>query len=241
MEEKNITEQSNMSKSYPESAEAQETLAGTTLPDSPRDTPRGLDLDDATRTITDSSKQLKDSYQEPSKDSKTKHQLDNLNSRVGISDEEPVELPSSVPAVQNVAEEYGAFRDIEAIKKKHIPLLDQAIAKHPSLWAWHEKFKHPQMKQFGYTMLGNMSEFLASTRWRDLTEDKKAELQSLVDVLETLGFDLEFLGNVRAMINQSNEETVNHIKALEEQVAALEIGLENIKIELRKFSGFIGF
>ncbi|KAI4308593.1 hypothetical protein L6164_031649 [Bauhinia variegata] len=241
MEEKNITEQSTMSKSYPESAEAHETLAGTTLPDSPRDTPRGLDLDDATGKITDSSKQLKDSYQEPSKDSKIKHQLDNLNSRVGISDEEPSELPSSVPAVQNVAEEYGAFRDIEAIKKKHIPLLDQAIAKHPSLWAWHEKFKHPQMKQFGYTMLGNMLEFLASTRWRDLTEDKKAELQSLVDVLETLGFDLQFLGNVRAMINQSNEETVNHIEALEEQVAALEIGLENIKIELRKFSGFIGF
>lgn len=160
-----------------------------------------------------------------------------------------VSLPP-IPAPPPQVEEHGTFRDIGAIKKKHIPLLEQAIAVHPSLWAWHERFKISEMRQFGYIMLGKMLELLASSRWSDLTENKKAEFESIIDVLETLGFDAVWLWNIRAMIKQRklDEEAITSMRTLEELVAAQEIELrENrlkldaIRERLGNVNDFIGF
>ena len=53
-----------------------------------------------------------------------------------------VSLPPPIHAmpsqVDQSMEEYANFRDIVAIKKKHIPLLEEAITKFPSLLAWHD-------------------------------------------------------------------------------------------------------
>ncbi|KAI4308635.1 hypothetical protein L6164_031691 [Bauhinia variegata] len=136
-------------------------------------------------------------------------------------------------------EEYAPFRDIVSIKKKHIPLLEQAIASYPSLWAWHEESMHPKTKQFGYTLLGDMLEFLASTKWRDLNEQKKVEFESLLDGLERFGFDTQWLANTCAQIKK--RKTINRMKMLQQQAMALESELDGIRVELETFNNFIGF
>ncbi|KAI4316012.1 hypothetical protein L6164_024031 [Bauhinia variegata] len=148
--------------------------------------------------------------------------------------------------LMTLEEEYSSFRDIVAIKKKHIPLLEQAITSYPSLWTWHEKSRHPQMTQFGYIMLGNMLEFLASTKWRDLTEEKKAEFLFLLDGLEAFGFDTQWLANTCARIK--GRKTINRMKMLEQQAMTLEselhktkLELDGIRVELEDFNNFIGF
>ena len=112
----------------------------------------------------------------------------------------------------------------------HIPLLEEAIAKYPSLWTWHEEFKRPHMKLSGYISLCDMLEFLASTKWRDLTEDKKAEFESLVHKLEIFSFDIQWLAKSCAMIKQTkfNEETIKHVKMLEALVIEYETEMENL-------------
>ncbi|KAI4308493.1 hypothetical protein L6164_031563 [Bauhinia variegata] len=161
---------------------------------------------------------------------------------IGASPSE-VEPQSSYAAQQIITpvEEYAAFRDIGVIKKKHIPLLEQAMANHPSLWDWHKRYKRSQMKHLGYTILGDMLEFLASTRWRDLTQEKKAEFESLVDEIEMFRFDIQWLDSTRAMIKQSkiDEETINQMKTLEvkeaeqqNELEVLEACLHKVKMEL---------
>ncbi|XP_027346538.1 uncharacterized protein LOC113858212 [Abrus precatorius] len=81
-------------------------------------------------------------------------------------------LDSSMGQWDITPTEYAAFRDIGPIKKRHVPLLEQAISSYPSLWSWREKFMRPKMREFGYTILGDMLEFLTLTRWGDLTETK---------------------------------------------------------------------
>lgn len=180
-----------------------------------------------------------------------------------------VSLPPPIHAVQSQVdpsmEEYANFRDIGAIKKKHIPLLEEAITKYPSLLAWRDqKFKRPKMIRLGYDILGDMLEFLASTRWRDLTEDKKAEFESLVDELKTFAFDIQWLEKTCAMVKQSkfNEETINRMQMLEVQVMEQEnevkvllkcvemaraklnktkSELDAIRDEVGNFNHFIGF
>ncbi|KAI4313193.1 hypothetical protein L6164_026191 [Bauhinia variegata] len=144
--------------------------------------------------------------------------------------ESSVDLPTP-------ADEYATFRDIGEIKKKHIPLLEKAFAKYPSLWDWHKKFKRRQIKaikQLGYTILGDMLEFLESTRWRDLTEEKKTEFESFVNDLEALGFDIGWLGNTCEKIKQSklDERSIKQKRALEEQVAAEQQKVEEMKAHL---------
>ncbi|KAI4308637.1 hypothetical protein L6164_031693 [Bauhinia variegata] len=143
-------------------------------------------------------------------------------------------------------EEYATFRDIVAIKKKHIPLLEKAISSYPSLWAWHEKPMRPKMKQFGYSVLGDMLEFLESTKWTDLTEERKAEFLSLLDELEILGFDTQWLTNTCVRIKKSN--AMNRMKMLEQQAMALKselqktkLELDGIEVELKNLNNFIGF
>ncbi|KAI4308491.1 hypothetical protein L6164_031562 [Bauhinia variegata] len=168
---------------------------------------------------------------------------------LGVGPSPKVE-PQSSPAEQLVVrpgEEYTAFfRDIGGIKEKHIPLLEQAMVNHPSLWTWREKYKRPKMKQFGYSILGDMLEFLETTRWRDLTKQKKVEFESLMIELETFGFDIQWLRNTEELIEQSNidEEIIDSIKTLEVQemkqkivVEDLETGLQRAKMD-SVFSGF---
>ncbi|KAI4308523.1 hypothetical protein L6164_031585 [Bauhinia variegata] len=159
---------------------------------------------------------------------------------------DPTMHSSTGKLMTTLEEEYVPFRDTVAIKKKHIPLLEQAIASYPSLWDWHEKPMHPKMKQFGYTMLGDMLEFLSSTMWRDLTEERKAEFQSLLDGLETLGFDTQWLANTCARIKKSN--AINRMKMLELQVMTLEGELKktkqelsSVRVELENLNNLIGF
>ena len=71
------------------------------------------------------------------------------------------------------------------------------------------------------------------TRWRDLTEDKKAEFKSLVYELETtFGFDIQWLEKTCAMVKQSrfDEETINRVLTLEAQVMEQETEVEIYRI-----------
>ncbi|KAI4347810.1 hypothetical protein L6164_008591 [Bauhinia variegata] len=98
-----------------------------------------------------------------------------------MEDKDVTEKRESSVDLRTPANEYYTSRDIGEIKKKHIPLLEKAFAKYPSLWDWHKKFKRPHIKaikQLEYTILGDMLEFLESTRLRDLTEEKKTEFES---------------------------------------------------------------
>ncbi|KAI4347809.1 hypothetical protein L6164_008591 [Bauhinia variegata] len=100
-----------------------------------------------------------------------------------MEDKDVTEKRESSVDLRTPANEYYTSRDIGEIKKKHIPLLEKAFAKYPSLWDWHKKFKRPHIKaikQLEYTILGDMLEFLESTRLRDLTEEKKTEFESFV-------------------------------------------------------------
>ncbi|KAI4331945.1 hypothetical protein L6164_016891 [Bauhinia variegata] len=109
-----------------------------------------------------------------------------------------------------------------------------------------------------------MLEFLESTRWRDLTEEKKTKFESFVNNLEALGFDIQWLGNNCEKIKQSklDERSIKQKRALEEQVAAeqhkveemkahlqmaeaklqkCKLELDAIEVELGNYSDFIGF
>ena len=154
-------------------------------------------------------------------------------------------------------EEFANFRDIGLIKKKHIPLLEEAIAKYPSLWTWRDRFKRSHMKQSGYISLGDTLEFLASTKWKDLTEEKNAEFESLIDELEAYKFDIQWLQKTRSMIEQRelDDETISGMKTLEVQVMQQEKEVQKAKEKLEKtkleldairakvgnFDDFIGF
>ncbi|XP_057431572.1 disease resistance protein RML1A-like isoform X2 [Lotus japonicus] len=146
-------------------------------------------------------------------------------------------------------EECATFRDIGAIKKRHIPLLEEAIANYPSLWSWRVKFTRSKMREFGYTILGDMLEFLSVTRWGDLTETKKAEFESLVCELETFGFDIQWLKNTETLIKQSkiDKVAIDHMKRLEVQVKEqqtvveeLEDHLQVAKVELTNLKSELG-
>ncbi|KAI4316005.1 hypothetical protein L6164_024025 [Bauhinia variegata] len=197
--------------------------------------------DAAPQTSGESSKALSPSVPQPPIAPSTS-QLSSISLHP-IHESPTVDKPLSSPVSQymvNPGEEDAAFRDIGPMKKKHIPLLEQAIVKHPSLWAWRKKHRRPKMKQFGYIALGDMLEFLTTTTWRDLTEEKKAEFESLKLELETFGFDIQWLRNTETRIKQSKiEEEINRINTLKVQemqqkiaVEALEDCLQTAKREL---------
>ncbi|KAI4308416.1 hypothetical protein L6164_031494 [Bauhinia variegata] len=110
------------------------------------------------------------------------------------------------------------------------------MGNHPSLWAWREKHKRTKMKQFGYSTLGDMLEFLESTRWRDLTKEKKVEFESLMNDLDTIGFDIQWLRNTQELMKQRNidEKIINHIKTLEVQEMKQKITVKDLETELQK-------
>ncbi|KAI4315996.1 hypothetical protein L6164_024016 [Bauhinia variegata] len=192
--------------------------------------------DTAPQTSGESSKALSPPVPEPPIAPSTS-QLSSISPHP-IHESPPVDklLSSSVSQYMvNPGEEYAAFRDIGPMKKKHIPLLEQAIVKHPSLWAWRYKYRRPQMKQFGYATLGDMLEFLTTTRWRDLIEEKKAEFESLKMELEAFGFDIQWLKNTETRIKQSNiEEDINCINTLKVQEMKQKIAVEALEDSLQK-------
>ncbi|KAI4308521.1 hypothetical protein L6164_031584 [Bauhinia variegata] len=143
---------------------------------------------------------------------------------------DPMKSSSTGKLVMSPEEEYAPFGNIVEIKRKHIPRLERAIARYPSLRDWQNKPMHPKMKQYGYNFLGDVLEFLATTKWRDLIEEKKAEFQSLLDGLEGFGFDTQWLANTCAQIKSG--KTINHMKMLEQQAI-------DIRVELETFNNFI--
>ncbi|KAI4316000.1 hypothetical protein L6164_024020 [Bauhinia variegata] len=192
--------------------------------------------DAAPQTSGESLKALSPSVPEPPIAPSTS-QLSSI-SHHPIHESPPVDKPLSSSVSQymvNPGEEDAAFRDIWPMKKKYIALLEQAIVKHPSLWAWRDKHRRPKMKQFGYIALGDMLEFLTTTRWRDLTEEKKAEFESLKLELETFGFDIQWLRNTETRIKQSNiKEEINRINTLKVQEKKQKIVVETLEDCLQK-------
>ncbi|KAK7246573.1 hypothetical protein RIF29_41442 [Crotalaria pallida] len=181
----------------------------------------------------------------PSPDS-TSSTLAAPSSTASPLEDEPQKSSAAASAEQHNMtpfEEYAAFRDIGLIKKKNIPLLEQAIEIYPSLWTWRNRYKHSRMKQIGYSNLGDMLEFLATTRWRDLTEEKKAEFESLVEVMKSLDFDIQWLDSTIARIKESkiDEGTINQLKTLQVKKAELEAHLHKVKMELSELGNLDDF
>ncbi|KAI4347808.1 hypothetical protein L6164_008590 [Bauhinia variegata] len=145
------------------------------------------------------------------KEKNVKQNMPQVNSQ---NKEEEFVIDSTFMEQRKTLDEVKASKELQLIDstpKLHQFLLPQEV----------QKFKRPQTKQLGYTILGDMLEFLESTRWRDLTEEKKTEFESFVNDLEALGFDIRWLDNTCEKIKQTklDERSIKQKKALEEQVA----------------------
>ncbi|KAJ7950389.1 Ubiquitin carboxyl-terminal hydrolase family protein [Quillaja saponaria] len=115
------------------------------------------------------------------------------------------------------------FRGLGPLHKKFIPLLEEAMSKHPELWTRRPQEYSNEFSLWGFHALGRVLEFLWTIKIRDITFERKREFSRLWLELGAFGFDLTWLEpSYREVMTCSfDEPKIKHLEELKGEMNSL--------------------
>ncbi|KAJ7950377.1 Ubiquitin carboxyl-terminal hydrolase family protein [Quillaja saponaria] len=102
-----------------------------------------------------------------------------------------IQMAATIPFI--LITDMAVFRGLGLWHKKFIPLLEEAMSKHPELWTRRPQEYSNEFSLWGFHALGRVLEFLRTVRIRDITSERKREFSRLWLELRAFGFDLTWL------------------------------------------------
>ncbi|KAM5575099.1 hypothetical protein ABKV19_014172 [Rosa sericea] len=125
------------------------------------------------------------------------------------------------------------FRGLGLIDKHIIPLLDEVCSWHPSLIEC-QKNRTRTFSECAFKSLGKLLHILKTTKVKDVTEDKFADIQKLWEELDVFGFDLAWLKPyVQSVLDRKKFiEMSGKVIRLREHVDELEVELKRQRTAL---------
>ncbi|KAJ7950392.1 NBS-LRR type disease resistance protein [Quillaja saponaria] len=156
-----------------------------------------------------------------------------------------IQMAATIPSTPIT--DMAMFRGLGLLHKKFIPLLEEAMSKHPELWTRRPQEYSNEFSLWGFHALGRVLEFLRTVRIRDITSERKREFSRLWLELGAFGFDLTWLEpSYRKVMTCSVDEpkikrfeelkgeVISLAKDLREKVVVVEDKLVKVMTELTK-------
>ncbi|XP_062028486.1 uncharacterized protein LOC133744383 [Rosa rugosa] len=125
------------------------------------------------------------------------------------------------------------FRGLGLIDKHIVPLLEEVCSWHPSLIEC-QKNRTRTFSECAFKSLGKLLHILKTTKVKDMTEDKFADIQKLWEELDVFGFDLAWLKPyVQSVLDRKKFiEMSGKVIRLREHVDELEVELKRQRTAL---------